>query len=100
MTAEEIFTSAPKDERLKSIVQRARAANAQGIGMMLNLFPVDYISIMGSVGINQFSLVIPTPEEIAPYTHREVPPIHATALWDLIGIWGAYEKGLSLLEKK
>jgi glucokinase len=94
--SEDIFVLAQKgDAFAKSIIQKSRAANAHGIGTMLNAFAVEKIIVMGSIGLMQFSHIIPRAEEIAPFTIHPVPEIVPTSLGDDIGLWGAYYSGIN-----
>lgn len=98
---EEVFSHAKSgDEKAKLIIAQARAANAHGLGTMLNVFAVQKIIIMGSVGVSQFAEVIPTQKEIQPFTLHPIPPIVSTKLGDDIGLWGAYYSGVSALKKE
>lgn len=93
MTTEEAFTKA-NDPKINEIISEARRKNAHGMGMMLNALPMEGIVIMGSVGLNQFSRIIPTAGEIRPFCVNPIVPIIPTSLGDEIGIWGAYEFGV------
>jgi len=82
------------DEKSKKIIAAARAANAHGIGNMLNVFAVQKIIIMGSLGLSQFEEIIPTEQEIQPFTLHPIPPIVPSLLGDDVGLWGAYYFGV------
>ena len=72
------------------IISDARRYNAAGIGTMINAFPVDAIIVMGSVGLKQFSKIIPGEEEVREHTINPFPKILKTKLGDRIGVLGAY----------
>lgn len=98
---EDVFALAKSgDENARQIISQSRAANAHGIGNMLNAFSVDKIIIMGSIGILQFAEIIPSKKEIQPFTLHPIPPIVPTQLGDDIGLWGAYYSGVSALKKE
>ncbi len=98
---EDFFALVKKgDEKAKLLVQKSRAANAHGLGTMLNVFAVQKIIIMGSLGMSQFAEIIPSEKEIQPFTLHPVPPIVPTQLGDDIGLWGAYYSGVSESKKK
>ncbi len=78
------------DTKVREIVRKVRDYNAHGIGNMVNAFPVDVIVVMGSIGLNQFKTIIPSPEEISRYTINKIPEIVPTKLGDTIGLLGAY----------
>lgn len=100
ISPEEVFSLAAKNDPIaQKIIARARAANAQGMGTLLNAFGVEELVVMGSVGLNHFSAVIPSKGEIAPFAVHPIPPIVPTQLGDDIGLWGAYFAGVSLLKK-
>lgn len=91
MTVENLFEIYNEgDKNAKEIIDMARDYNAHGIGNMLNAFQVDEIVVMGSIGLNQFDRIIPSPEEIKKYTINEVPEIQPTSLGSNIGLLGAY----------
>jgi predicted NBD/HSP70 family sugar kinase len=76
-----------------------RDYNAHGIGNMLNAFSVDRIVIMGSIGLKQFSKVMPSKNEIRKYTINKIPKIVKTKLGDNIGLLGAYAFATEKLKK-
>ncbi len=91
-----VFDMAEKgDKGALSIVEAAKDYTAQGIGNMLNAFPVDAIVVMGTLGIKQFDKIIPPKKEITKYTINNVPEITATKLGEGIGIIGAYAYAIS-----
>ncbi|MFH0970422.1 MAG: ROK family protein [Candidatus Diapherotrites archaeon] len=97
----DVFSLAKEGNAIaSSIISDARRANAQGIGTMLNVFAVERIVVMGSIGLSQFTEIIPTVKEIQPYTIHPIPSIIPTSLGDDIGLWGAYYSGVSSLLKK
>ena len=97
LTVEEFFNS--KNKKAKDIIKEVRDYNAHGIGNMLNAFSVDRIVIMGSVGLNQFSKIIPSSNEIKKYTINKIPKIVKTKLGDNIGLLGAYVFATEELKK-
>lgn len=83
------------NETAQKRIRAARSYNAHGIGNMVSALDVDAISVMGSLGLNQFDLIIPTTEEISKYTLNPVPNIAKTKLGDDIGLIGAAYSGMS-----
>lgn len=84
-------------------IAQIREYNAKGLGMMVEsqLVPdVEAISVMGSLGINQFNIIVPTPEEIKKYTGFPVPRIVKTSLGDDIGLLGAFYAAKARLDSK
>lgn len=88
------------DEKAKEIIDMVRDYNAHGIGNMLNALQVDTVVIMGSIGLNQFNSILPSPEEIKKYTINEVPKIQPTRLGSNIGLLGAYISACEKLNGK
>ena len=73
------------------IVEEVRGYNAQGMGAMINVCPVDAIVLMGSLGLQAFDDLVPSFQELRKYTlHKEEIPIFPSSLGDTIGILGAY----------
>lgn len=93
---EDLFYKAKRgNEQAKRIIKEAREYNAHGIGNMVSALDVEAISVMGSLGLNQFDLIVPTKEEISKYTLNKVPQIAKTTLGDDIGLIGAYYSAIS-----
>lgn len=95
-TAEEVCEAYRNNEQdAMAIVEIAKNANAQGLAMMINALEVEGIVIMGSLGLEQFDILIPTEKEIKEYALNPVPKIVKTKLGDTIGLLGAYYRALS-----
>ncbi|MBI2672281.1 ROK family protein [Candidatus Woesearchaeota archaeon] len=92
ISAEDVFKLAEsKNHIAERIIKRAKDYNAQGIGNMINVMPVEGIVVMGSIGIEQFDKIIPGVYEIKKYTifKNRIPKIIKTKLGDDIGLLGA-----------
>lgn len=93
ITSDKVFklSKLSKEDMIAEIiVADARRYNAAGIGTMINAFSVEAIVVMGSVGLKQFSKIIPNKKEIAYHTVHPIPKILKTKLGDRIGVLGAY----------
>jgi len=91
LDCENLFYRAKRgNESAKRIIKEAREYNAHGIGNMISALDVEAISVMGSLGLNQFDLIIPSKEEISKYTLNKVPHIAKTTLGEDIGLLGAF----------
>nr|MBI4157186.1 ROK family protein [Candidatus Woesearchaeota archaeon] len=87
----EVFERAKSgDKKAKDLVKRVRDYNAQGLGIMINAIEVDKIIIMGSIGLEQFSQIIPKYSQIRNYTINKIPKIERTSLGDDICLIGSY----------
>ena len=89
---EEVFKLAEKRNPVaEEIIRKVRDYNAQGIGNMINVVPVEGIVVMGSIGLEQFDKIIPSAYEIQKYTifKNRIPKIIKTKLGDDIGLLGA-----------
>jgi len=78
------------DKNAGDIVEVIKDYNAHGIGNIVNVFYLDAIVVMGSIGLNRFKIVIPSKEEIGKYAINDVPRVVPTELGDDIGLLGAY----------
>lgn len=96
-SCDKIFALSSKEEVAKKVVSDARLYNAAGIGTMINAFQVDAIVIMGSLGLSQYSKIIPTEYETKKFTINKIPKIIPTKLGDKIGVLGAYIHGMECL---
>jgi predicted NBD/HSP70 family sugar kinase len=68
-----------------------REINAIAFGNLINMYDPDVIIIMGSVGTEQFSSIIPSPNQVAKYSiNRPVPPVEKSALVGQTGVIGAF----------
>jgi len=76
--------------KAKELLLRIRDFNAQGIGNMCNSLEVDFISIMGSIGLKQFSRVIPKKHEIQKYCINKIPRIVPSRIGPNIKLHGAF----------
>lgn len=89
------FFAAPEP----GLLARIRRYNAQGIGNLINAYDPEAVLVMGSIGRQQFDLVVPSARELEAFTAlRPVPPVERSLLGDDIGLYGAYEaaaEGLS-----
>ncbi|MDP1694329.1 MAG: ROK family protein [Candidatus Woesearchaeota archaeon] len=91
LDCEDLFYKAKRgNESAKKIIKEAREYNAHGIGNMVSALDVEAISIMGSLGLNQFDLIIPSKQEISKYTLNNVPKITKTKFGEDIGLIGAF----------
>lgn len=94
-TTTEVFTGYRRgEEPAKWLINIVRNANAQGLGMMVNALEIEGIVIMGSLGLKQFDILLPTKEEIQKSAINPVPTIVKTQLGDSIGLLGAYYRAL------
>lgn len=99
-TVKELFEMHKRgDKKAEGIIDAVRDYNAHGIGNMVNALQVDMIVVMGSVGLNQYKIVIPSEKEIKKYTINDVPKMQPTKLGSNIGIFGAYVMACENLRK-
>lgn len=94
-TIEEVCKAYKKEEAARTIINIANNANAQGLAMMINALEVEGIVIMGSLGLHQYNLLIPSNIEIEEYAINSIPEIVKTKLGDTIGLLGAYYRAIS-----
>ncbi len=96
------YTSAEKvceayrrgEESARGIITITHYANTQGLAMMVNALEMEGIVIMGSLGLEQFDILIPQRDEIQKHAINPVPSIVKTELGDNIGLLGAYYRAL------
>ncbi|MBI5397940.1 ROK family protein [Candidatus Woesearchaeota archaeon] len=101
IASEQLFYLAQHgNERAQWVVELAKDYNAQGIGMMINALEVEAIAVMGSVGLNQFSQVMPSREQISKYTINPVPDIVPTRLGGDVELIGAFYVGCREIKMK
>jgi glucokinase len=89
---EDVFKLAESRNHIaEGVIKRVKDYNAQGIGNMINIVPVEGIVVMGSIGLEQFDKIIPSAYEIQRYTifKNRIPKIIKTKLGDDIGLLGA-----------
>lgn len=94
LKCKEIFKGLNDEDVYRNLfIAQIREYNAQGISMMLNsrLVPnAEAILVMGSLGKNQFDIVIPSNEIIGKYTSLDIPRILKSSLGSDIGLIGAF----------
>jgi predicted NBD/HSP70 family sugar kinase len=101
LSPQDFFSLAENGNRqANQILSKIREYNAQAIGIMCNAFEVSLISVMGSIGLNQFHKVIPSRNEIQQYTINTVPDILPSILGENIGLFGAFFLGVDRITKK
>lgn len=98
LSPKEFFNN--QEIRFKSLLNQFRNYNAHGLGNMINALPVESIIVMGSLGLKQFSKIIPDKEQISRYTINKIPKIKKTKLKDRIGIIGAFAYVLDSISGK
>ena len=90
LSCEEVFKLAKKNGDVEKVISLIRDYNAHGIGNIINSFAFEVISVMGSIGREQFDTVIPSRSEIKRYTVNPVPKIIKSSFGDEIGLIGSY----------
>ncbi|MEM5874673.1 MAG: ROK family protein [Candidatus Aenigmatarchaeota archaeon] len=89
-SAEQLFNLAKnKDKKASEIVEKIGELNAIGIANVINCFDPEFISIGGSIALNNKELIIkPIKEKVKNYTINRVPQITVTKLGDEICLFG------------
>ncbi|MBS3817501.1 MAG: ROK family protein [Candidatus Thermoplasmatota archaeon] len=95
--AEQIFDRYREgNEKLEPLIEKVKEYNAAAISNLINLYNPEHISIGGSVGLNQFDLIIPSSEEkIRKNSINDLPNIEKCSLGEEVVL-----KGLKALIKK
>ena len=86
-SAKDIFSHVLTSHNLNEL----REINAIAFGNLINMYDPDVIIIMGSLGTEQFSSIIPSPNQIAKYSiNRPIPPVKKSTLVGQTGVIGAF----------
>jgi len=86
-TTTDIFTHVLTDADLSELQQ----INAQAFGNLINAYDPEIIVVMGSLGIEQFDLIMPAADQVEKYSiNRPIPTIIRSTSGNDIGLTGAY----------